>query len=209
MLDWLFPKQSLQGNAGAWMTPKEVRLIPVRPVRIEKDLLESRGVSSLDLLVAAATYDDSPLLKTAIHRMKYKGVGEYGLVLSSFMIEALPLLPMREQTALCPVPLHWTRYFQRGFNQAQVLAEQVADACQKSVQPLLVRTRATGHQSRRNRAQRMRALRGAFAMRATNIPRHVVLIDDVATTGATLDACARALKRDGVERVDALVIALG
>ena len=105
-----------------------------------------------------------------------------------------------------PVPLHPSRRRQRGFNQAADLARHLG----VPVQPALRRVRATATQTGLPAAQRNRNVRGAFA--AAGVARElsgraVVLIDDVSTTGATLEACARALKEAGVAEVRALTAA--
>jgi len=110
---------------------------------------------------------------------------------------------------LCPVPLHWSRRFQRGFNQSQLLADAVGKEKGIEVRSLLARKKPTGFQSHRTRAQRLVSVRGAFACTTKIVPPFVVLIDDLATTGATLDSCASALKQSGARYVEAWVIAHG
>jgi adenine/guanine phosphoribosyltransferase-like PRPP-binding protein len=111
-----------------------------------------------------------------------------------------------------PVPLHPWRRFRRGFNQARDLAATLG----VPVLPVLRRTRATPPQTGLSLAGRRRNVRGAFEIsprveryhRSLLVNRAVVLVDDVRTTGATLDACARVLKQAGVAEVRALVAAL-
>jgi predicted amidophosphoribosyltransferase len=110
---------------------------------------------------------------------------------------------------LCPVPLHWLRRFGRGFNQAECLARVVAAERGLPVRGLLMRIRWTGSQVQRCRSERLTAVRGAFRCRIPDPPAHLVLIDDLSTTGATLDACARALKEAGARYVEGWVIAHG
>ena len=75
---------------------------------------------------------------------------------------------------------------------------------------LLKRVRDTGHQAWRSREERLCSMLNAFTVRrGVTVPSHVILIDDIATTGATLDACAKALKSSGVQTVDAWVVARG
>ncbi|MGJ4728872.1 ComF family protein, partial [Luteimonas sp. SDU101] len=111
--------------------------------------------------------------------------------------------------ALLPVPLHRSRLRQRGYDQALELARPLAAALRLPLLTgVLQRQRATRAQSELDAGARRRNLRGAFAVGAgMALPAHVVLVDDVMTTGATLHAAARALRKAGVARVDAWVCA--
>ena len=108
---------------------------------------------------------------------------------------------------LIPVPLHLNRLRERGFDQAAQLCSHLSTHFQIPASDCLVRSRDTGSQAGRSAVQRRANVRGAFEVRGVLEASHVVLIDDVATTGATLNACALALKRIGVQRIDAWVIA--
>ena len=114
-----------------------------------------------------------------------------------------------EGAVLVPIPLATSRLRQRGYNQALELARPLARRLSMPLEPrLLHRPRATGAQSRLGRAGRQRNLAGAFAvLAARRLPAHVVLVDDVMTTGATLESAALALRLAGVARVDAWVCA--
>lgn len=113
---------------------------------------------------------------------------------------------------LVPVPLHRWRIAARGYNQALVLARALAKLSPAEVAPdWLLRVKNTPSTSGMKRAQRQRNVVGAFRVRPEARPRlqgrHVVLIDDVMTTGATAAACARVLRRAGAARVDVLTYA--
>jgi ComF family protein len=108
---------------------------------------------------------------------------------------------------IVPVPLHPWRRLRRGFNQARDLAERL----DRPVVDALWRVRATPSQMSLGAAARHTNVRGAFAMKiraAALDDRIVVLVDDVRTTGATLDECAKVLRRAGAREVRALTIAL-
>lgn len=110
---------------------------------------------------------------------------------------------------LIPVPLHWTRLIWRRFNQSLALAEEVSRHCGVPVTAhALRRTKRTPRQIGLTRAQRQANLQGAFVVPAAERMeiegRRLVLIDDVHTTGATLNACARVLRRAGAANIDVL-----
>jgi ComF family protein len=130
-----------------------------------------------------------------------------GGLLSQLLAESTAGLPRPD--VLVPVPLHRARLRRRGYDQALELARPLARALELPLQPdLLQRVRATAPQSELSAAARRRNLRGAFAV-APNVPvpARVALVDDVMTTGATLHAAAEALKRAGVQHVEAWVCA--
>ena len=119
---------------------------------------------------------------------------------------------LAECDLLVPVPLHWTRLFQRRYNQAALLAQAVARSSRLPVAPsLLVRCRRTPSQGGLSPAARRRNLRGAFAVPARAMAgledRRMLLIDDVLTTGATAGECAKALLAAGARGVDVLTLA--
>ena len=117
-----------------------------------------------------------------------------------------------EGTLIVPVPVHWRRLLSRRYNQAAVLANALGALTGHPVYPdLLQRSRATPPQDGMSVSERMRNLAGAIrlAPRHAGVPvgRAVVLVDDVMTSGATLDACARVLLAAGAENVHVLVLA--
>ncbi|MBI3698328.1 MAG: ComF family protein [Acidobacteria bacterium] len=109
---------------------------------------------------------------------------------------------------LAPVPLHRKRQWERGFNQAELLASELGRICGIPVDGVLLRReRATETQTGLAHNQRRLNVRGAFAARRPVEGRHVALVDDVITTGATMSECARVLKQAGAARVVALAAA--
>jgi ComF family protein len=110
--------------------------------------------------------------------------------------------------ALVPVPLSPARERERGFNQSALIAEHLARRLSVPVRPRwLVRTRSTRAQTELNAAERRANVRRAFRAAPAVAGRHVVVIDDVLTTGATVDECSRALSEAGARRVGVLTVA--
>lgn len=119
---------------------------------------------------------------------------------------------LREANFVVPVPLHWTRLFKRRYNQSAELARALARLSKVAALPdALHRTRRTPSQGGLSRPQRRENVRDAFGVKDRYRSRingaNIVLIDDVLTTGATLEACAAALLDAGAARVDALTLA--
>lgn len=112
--------------------------------------------------------------------------------------------------AIVPVPLHWLRYWQRGYNQAQVIAEGVSEVTGLAVLPrLLRRRRYTPSQIGQSVTQREQNLRGAFTVSrwTRRLPSAILLVDDVMTTGSTLREAARALRSASVGTIHVAVLA--
>lgn len=124
---------------------------------------------------------------------------------------AAQLDDLEEVDAVVPVPLHWRRRLQRGFDQTHLLAQSVATALDLPLKPVLRRRRATAAQSRLSRDARQHNLEQAFTLRlgtpSEDIDAHLLLVDDVVTTGATLMAAARALQTFQPCRITAVTVA--
>lgn len=178
------------------------------PIRLRTETLREQGIMYLDGLTASAAYASSKDLQETIRRFKYGRQRRLAAPLCACLFQAQQTFPLCDDTVLCPVPLHWSRRFSRGFNQAALLAKNLSAVVDRPLVEVLRRTRPTGHQAWRSHDERRLAMHEAF-MTITDVPSHVTLVDDVATTMSTLDACAEVLKNAGVEHVDAIVVALG
>ena len=146
-------------------------------------------------------------MKEIIHALKYERRRSIAPPLGCLMRKTGARL-LRDADVVVPVPLHRRREYQRGFNQADDLARHLG----LPVLPLLKRIVHTQSQIDLPKEERHQNVKDAFALSPDprsliTGPRIVVLVDDVSTTGATLDACARVLKQAGVKEVRALTAA--
>lgn len=159
-----------------------------------------------DYARSAALYQGP--LREAIHAFKFHGKRALARPLADLMVEECRDVLVGGAAVLVPVPLTRERRASRGFNQATLLAERVAREMGLAVKPgWLRRVRSTVAQSDLSAAERQTNVRGAFAASSAVAGRHVVIVDDVFTTGATVRECARALRAAGAARVGALTVA--
>jgi ComF family protein len=158
---------------------------------------------------AAVRYDD--VARTLVHALKYQDRTDLAPAMGRWMARAGQEL-LDGADALVPVPLHWRRGWSRRYNQSGALARIIQRQCGVQIaSDALRRVRPTQQQIGLSRSERETNVQGAFkvaAERTADIQgRRIVLIDDVLTSGATADACARALLRAKAAQVDLLVFA--
>jgi len=158
-----------------------------------------------DGLRAAFVYDARA--RVLVHALKYRGMTALAPPMASLMARALR--GSVEAEAIVPVPLAGRRRRTRGYNQAEVLARALGEELGLPVAPrALRRTRETAPQARAADSNaRRRNVEGAFEAAADAAGRRLMLVDDVTTTGATLSACARALREAGAASVWAVAFA--
>ena len=158
---------------------------------------------------AAVRYDD--VARKLVHAFKYGDRLDLAPLLGRWMTRAGREL-FEGADALVPVPLHWRRLWTRRFNQSAALAEAISRESGVAIAHApLRRAKATAQQVGLSRAERATNVQGAFRIAPSAKPevagRRLIVVDDVLTSGATVDACARALLRAGAAQVDVLVFA--
>jgi ComF family protein len=163
---------------------------------------------ALALAVGAFAYEAA--LRRALGRLKYAGAGRVAQPVAEAAAPALgQLLAIAGRSAtLVPVPIHPARERQRGYNQASLLARELGRQGRVAVTSLLERRTATERQHRLDRAARLRNLRDAIGMRPGAAPPAVaIVVDDILTTAATLEACASVLREGGSREVYGFAVA--
>jgi ComF family protein len=161
-----------------------------------------------DAAVRVGPYRDP--LRRLILRCKGERRAEIGHLLGRLLAERLALAPWPGLVdVVVPVPLHWSRRLRRGFNQAAILARALARAIRRPVRRHLVRIRPTPHQTNLPASGRRRNVLGAFvARRGSRLGgKSILLVDDVMTSGMTIDECTRTLKKAGAGQVYVAVVA--
>ncbi len=148
----------------------------------------------------------------AIYRLKFKNQREYARLFAHEMAEqfgeSLKKWGVKE---IIPIPLHWRRKKKRGYNQAEILAKWLSREVHIPVEThALLRVRETRQQKTLNHSQRHWNLEGAFGISRSWIPpERVLIVDDIYTTGSTINKAAKMLKKAGVQKVFFLTISIG
>ncbi len=158
---------------------------------------------------AMTLFNHEEPMQNIIHQFKYRGMTVYargfGYFGAKVVRERLTSLP----DVIVPIPLHWFRFLQRGYNQADVWAKVLSEYLEIPVAYPLRRPHYRKHQMRLNRSGRLRKKSQIFALRNQGESvkgKHVLLVDDVFTTGATLTAAARLLKKAKVASITVFTI---
>ncbi len=164
-----------------------------------------RGVNGFDLAYSYGAYSDE--LRKLIHLFKYQKIRTLAKPLGELLVRSLPLDQRFDVVA--PMPLHWMRQLERGFNQAELIAVPLAKRLNVPLVNALQRVKSTPNQAGLTHAKRRANVAGAFrvAGRADVRGKRVLLVDDVLTTGATAGAAAAALKKAGAKHVTVMTLA--
>ncbi|UCF64300.1 MAG: ComF family protein [bacterium] len=184
-------------------------LTPVPDSYTRQEVLSRLSPCYLEELFCAFQFDD--LVQSIIHEIKYRKAPKLARQLASqarsYIIANVPWL---EKDPVIPVPLFRLREKERGFNQSRAISEGVFAGSENPVyDDILFRSRPTQSQTELHRDERLQNISGAFTLkhpeRVKN--KNLILVDDVVTTGATLNECARILKEAGAEKIWGLTLA--
>ncbi len=220
--DIFYPKSCIVcGALGEWVCSEDERLLVAHPLfECPKCRREQVGVEvcpdckeeALVTKLWVVTQYHNPIIESMIRLLKYHNLTDLMAEIKKLFISYRGQIQSWDVSVpLIPVPLYWRKECERGFNQAELIARIVHEVFGNPVRAdLLERIQNHPAQARLSAQQRYHNVAGGFRVKNTqSVPRQVILVDDVYTTGATMDACAQALKSVGVEEVWGLVIARG
>lgn len=206
LLDFIYPPQCLAchtriDRARHYLCPacwQRLTRLPLQCLQLDE---------GEPLLYSIALYDLDPVSRALVHALKYRGVKNIARPLAEKLAGSSAII--RTVEAFVPVPLHKVRYRERGYNQAELLARELARLCDiPLLQQALTRTRYTAPQAKMNKTQRQQNVAGVFKVNpgvSINAKR-IGLVDDVFTTGQTMKACAQALLQSGADSVVGLSV---
>lgn len=220
ILDILFPKRCVEcGKFGNYICDKcrgKIVFVdkPICPV-CEKEAID--GIThpgccmkwNMDGLYAAVYYSD--VMKNIIHNIKYQFVSDIVPFIADYLFPKIPP-NLQKLDLLVPVPLHWKREKERGFNQSLLIARILKKKFNIPVaSKVLIRNKYSRPQADLKRKERLKNLKDIFSCININLikNKNIGLVDDVATTCATLRECAKVLKKSGAKTVWGIVLAHG
>lgn len=168
---------------------------------------DNHSLQYIDGIRSAAYFEDNPL-RTAIHALKYRNHKAIAQELADILANTYRYYQLQADVII-PIPLHNSRVKERGYNQSELLAHKLSDALKIPVNTKITRRiRKTRTQMTLGVEERRQNVHGAFACQGKQLThQRVLLIDDVCTTGSTLDSCAAALKSAGAVSVWGLTLA--
>lgn len=168
-----------------------------------------RRQQALNRVIVCAHWHAS--LKKIVYGLKYRRVRVVVNLLGTLLSQAIDGFISNQDVIIVPVPLHRSRYWQRGFNQAESLARVVAEQNHWPIATALIRSKPTLPQFGLNKMTRKHNLSGAFLLRqgyhSLINGKTVIIVDDIVTTGSTLNECAKILRQSGAKEVWGLVLA--
>lgn len=164
-----------------------------------------------DAAMAMLYFKRGAKARQLIHHLKYKGQTELGNILGQLLGERLMLSQQYKNIdVIVPVPLHPKKEHGRGYNQSQHIAEGIAKSLNLTVNnDILFRTKQTSSQTSKSRYTRYENMRVVFQVKRAEsiVNKHILLVDDVITTGATLEACGNSLINSGIKKLSIVALA--
>ncbi len=174
---------------------------------------ERHFVGRVPIRAGAALFVYSYIIENLIHQFKYNEMTKIGKRFGQEIGQKIYGSSLFQKVdIIIPVPLHPAKFRKRGFNQSEILAAEIGDILNIPVESkILIRSKQTKTQTKQNRINRIENMNEAFGLEQGHLHQgqHVLLVDDVLTTGATLEACALKLREAGVENISMVTLAMG
>jgi len=229
-LDILYPKETvcavcenkLDKNASMCICEKCMELLPFikghfcekcgKPKRSEGESCKECYGEKIHFEQAVSVFEYTASIQRLIHRFKYKGERYLSHCLGGFLAKKLKEQRNWDYSGIVAVPLHKKRQCERGFNQSELLSQVLAERVEVPVlSDTLIRIKETSVQAGLGRQERFANLKQAFHIRDKEgiIGKRIVLVDDIFTTGSTVNECSRVLIEAGAEKVYVLTVATG
>jgi len=215
--DLVFPKKCINcKKEGAYLCEDCLSLIEINPFRqclcekMEKrDKCDNCKNKYLDKIFSAASFQNK-ILKEAIHKFKYGYIKDLSQPLSILMLTHLQIIEAKidKSFVIIPVPMTDKKKRRRGFNQAEEMGKIISEATSiPLLANVLIKTKETLPQMELKKEERIENIKNCFEIKKNIKDNVVLLIDDVYTTGSTMDECARILKQSGTKEVWGLTVA--
>lgn len=206
ILDLLFPKKCVACNASGSFLCKNC----FGKIECFDDVFIKERFKNLSGIFAIAPLKGT--IREAIHAFKYEGVKELTKDLAGLTVQHLSVggMPFIRRRVLLPVPIHRSKLVDRGFNQSELLAKELTRRLGLKIESsVLIKTKATAAQINLKKNERKENVKDVFMVKdASKIKsKKILLVDDVITTGSTLEECAKVLKKAGARDVMGLVVA--
>jgi competence protein ComFC len=224
VLDYIFPKECYgcerEGEYLCSSCFDKVSFIENQPCYICNELgyengicSKCRGESQIDKIIVATTYSEN-FVSRIVEQLKYNFIEDLAGILAKIIDKQIvdkDFVNDIYNVKIVPIPLHRKRYIERGFNQSEKIAKYLGEKYGGEIdEELLIRNKNTSQQAKLNRKERFENLSEAFGVRlGVEVPKKVVLVDDVLTTGVTFGEAVRVLKKSGVEEVVCVAVCHG
>ena len=170
------------------------------------------GRVKVERAAALMHFSEGGLVQQMLHNLKYRGMHQIGSNLGQMAAERMLESGFTKGVdAVIAVPMHAVKQQQRGYNQSEVIAEKLAeDINVPLLKDQLVKIKTTTTQTKKGRLERLENIKDSFIWKREGLhqPNHLLLVDDVATTGATLEACIVAIQTAGVQKISVFTIAM-
>lgn len=157
-------------------------------------------------------FTEGGIVQQMLHNFKYRGMKEIGRQLSSIAGNKIHAAGMfRNVDMVLPMPMHYKKYMKRGFNQSEIIAKSLAEEINVPVvKDVLTKEMATTSQTNKSRMQRQDNVKNVFKVKKADLikGKHILLVDDVVTTGATIESCGNELLKNGASQISVFSLAI-